>query len=159
MASQFPPRQYEELTHRVTNAGSVEHRMRAFVDALWELMHDTGISWAGFYLDHPGKPDGRRLVLGPHRDKPACSPIGLHGVCGQALTFGTTRIVNDVTELGENYVACDPRDRSEIVVPVQDETGRVFAVLDLDSFDVGAFDEADDRGLRRALLQAGFQPA
>lgn len=133
--------------------------MRVYINALWELMHDTGVSWAGFYLDQPGEPDDRRLMLGPCRNKPACSPIGLHGVCGQSLRFGTTRIVQDVASLGANYVACDPRDQSEIVIPLQNEHGQIWAVLDLDSHDIGAFNETDDAGLRRALIAAGFHPA
>jgi len=159
MDSRTRARPYEVLEQRVTNHGSAEDRMRAFVDALWDLMHPTGVSWAGFYLNQPGEPADRRMVLGPCRDKPACSPIGLHGVCGQALTFGTTRIVQDVKALGANYVACDPRDASEIVIPLQDDSGAVWGVLDLDSHEVNNFSKSDDTGLRRALLAAGFQPA
>jgi putative methionine-R-sulfoxide reductase with GAF domain len=151
-------RPYDKLVQRLTSQGSAAQRMRTFIDALWELLHPTGVSWAGFYLDQPNEPDDRRLLLGPCRDKPACSPIGLHGVCGQALRFGTTRIVHDVIELGSSYVACDPRDKSEIVIPLEDERGHISAVLDLDSHEIGAFDDADDEGLRRALIAAGFHP-
>lgn len=147
-------RPYAELRRRVTNVGDVTHRMRIFIDALWELLSPTGVSWAGFYFDQPGEPDDRRMILGPCRDKPACSPIGLHGVCGQALLAGTTRIVRDVSTLGENYVACDPRDRSEIVIPLKNEHGTIFAVLDLDSHEIGAFDASDDSGLQQALHAA-----
>ena len=159
MASKLHSRPYDKLIKRVACTGAVEHRMRVFIDALWELLHPTGVSWAGFYFDRPNEPDDRRLVLGPCRDKPACSPLGLHGVCGQALRFGTTRIVHDVATLGDDYVACDPRDKSEIVIPLKDEQGNVFAVLDLDSHEVGMFDEDDDAGLRRALVAASFRPA
>jgi putative methionine-R-sulfoxide reductase with GAF domain len=100
--------------------------MRIVVDALWEAFHDHGVSWVGFYLDQPDASDERRLVLGPCRDKPACSPIGLHGVCGQALTSRQTRIVEDVATLGPNYIACDPRDRSEIVIPLQRQAGLIW---------------------------------
>jgi putative methionine-R-sulfoxide reductase with GAF domain len=153
------PRPYDKLAAQLTNTGDLETRMRLFVNALWELLAPTGVSWAGFYLDQPGQPDDRRLILGPCRDKPACSPIGMHGVCGQALRFGTTRIVADVHELGANYVACDPRDRSEIVIPLVNEVGGIWAVLDLDSFDIGSFDASDEAGLRRALAAAGLEPA
>ena len=131
--------------------------MRQVVDALWASLHRSGVSWLGFYIDHPDQPDDRRMMLGPCRDKPACSPIGLHGVCGQALLSKQTRIVRDVAELGANYVACDPRDRSEIVVPLIDEHEQCWAVLDLDSHEIGAFDESDDRGLREVLRAAGLK--
>jgi len=131
-------------------------RMQAVVDVLWDCFHDQGVSWVGFYVDQPNEPDDRRLVLGPCRDKPACSPIGLHGVCGQALRSRAVRIVRDVNELGGNYIACDPRDRSEIVVPLIDSDGNCPAVLDVDSWQVGAFDETDAAGLGEVLRAAGL---
>ncbi len=149
-------RRYDEIATRLTPAGPPEQRMQRVVDVLWEALHEQGVSWVGFYLDVPGAPDEQRLVLGPRRDKPACSPIGLHGVCGQSLTSRKTRIVRDVADLGPNYIACDPRDRSEIVVPLIDHDGTCRAVLDLDSWEVGAFDEHDERGLRTVLEAAGL---
>lgn len=128
--------------------------MQAVVDALWEAFADRGYSWVGFYLEDPDAPDETRLVLGPRRDKPACSPIGLHGACGTAYLSGETLIVRDVKDLGENYIACDPRDRSEIVIPVTDGDGRCRGVLDVDSFEVGAFDDRDEAGLREVLAAA-----
>jgi len=133
-----------------------DDRMRRVIDPLWECLHSRGVSWVGFYVDQPGHPDDVRMILGPCRDKPACSPIGLHGACGQALRSGRTLIVRDVKSLGPNYIACDPRDQSEIVVPLIDEDGRAWAVLDVDSWEVGSFDESDDEGLRTVLRTAGL---
>ena len=112
------------------------------------------MSWVGFYLDQPDQVDDQRLVLGAFRDKPACSPIGLHGVCGQALRFRTTRIVPDVRELGGDYIACDPADLAEIVIPLLDADGACWGVLDLDSRRLAAFDEADEAGLKQVLAAA-----
>lgn len=137
---------------------SRDERMQAVVDALWESLHAKGVSWVGFYIDQLGQPDADRMVLGPRRDKPACSPIGLHGACGQALLSEKVLIVRDVAELGPNYIACDPRDKSEIVLPLIDEAGTCWGVLDVDSWDVGAFDERDAEGLAGVLRAAGFQP-
>jgi putative methionine-R-sulfoxide reductase with GAF domain len=126
--------------------------MQVVVDLLWDALADSGVSWVGFYL-----PDGDdALVLGPRRDKPACSPIGLHGACGQAFTQRRIMVVRDVADLGDGYIACDPRDRSEVVVPLFDEAGACWAVLDLDSHDVGAFDESDAEGLVAVLAAAGL---
>ncbi len=149
-------RDYQAVVDQLKAIGARDQRMRAVVDALWECVGNRGYSWVGFYLDQPNEPDEKRLVLGSCRDKPACSPIGLHGVCGQALLSKKPRIVRDVTELGENYIACDPRDRSEIVMPLLDERGVCWGVLDIDSSDVGAFDESDALGLHQVLEAAGL---
>ena len=149
-------RDYEAVVDRLEPIGARDQRMRAVVDALWDCFGNHGYTWVGFYIDKPNEPDEKRLVLGSCRDKPACSPIGLHGVCGQALRSKKPRIVRDVTELGENYIACDPRDRSEIVMPLLDERGMCWGVLDIDSSDVGAFDESDALGLHQVLEAAGL---
>ncbi len=140
--------------------------MRALSDALWDGLRDRGCSWIGFYLA-PGEnwtdEDGaeRRcgpdeMLLGPHRDRPACSPIGVHGVCGMGWREARPIVVRDVRALGDGYVACDPRDLSEVVVPCLDAAGRVHAVLDADSFEVGAFSVDDALSLRRLLERSGL---
>jgi putative methionine-R-sulfoxide reductase with GAF domain len=145
------------IRDRVRDQSSLQERMKIVVDLLWDGLGDKGVSWVGFYLDQPGQPDDRRMILGPSRNKPACSPIGLHGACGRALLSRQPLIVRDVKELGANYIACDPRDRSEIVIPLMDAaTGSCWGVLDLDSFEVGAFDEGDERGLREVLRAGGL---
>ncbi len=128
-------------------------RMQTVVDRLWEQFSDTGVSWVGFYLYAPEREE---MVLGPRRDKPACSPIGMHGACGRAFRGDAALTVRDVKELGENYIACDPRDRSEVVLPIHDAGDAPIGVLDLDSFDVGSFDETDVAGLQRVLAAAGL---
>lgn len=133
-------------------------RMQRVVDVLWEQLAPTGVSWVGFYLPVAAAfPDGTPgMELGPRRDKPACSPIGLHGACGQAYQTGRALVVADVAELGAGYVACDPRDRSEVVVPLFEADGSCWAVLDLDSHDYGAFSDADAVGLAGVLTAAGL---
>ena len=126
--------------------------MRAVVDAIWHAFSNDGVSWVGFYI-HQG---GEELILDYRRDKPACSPIGLHGACGQVFRSGQPLVVRDVKELGENYVACDPRDQSEVVIPCMEASGKCWGVLDLDSFDIGAFDERDVNGLIQLLRKAGL---
>lgn len=148
----MPGRDYAAIAGQVTSAGDRQQRMQAVADALWAGLRDTGVSWVGFYLaagDHA-------LVLGPRQPKPACSPIGLHGACGQALRSGRPLVVRDVRDLGANYIACDPRDRSEVVVPLRAPDGTCPGVLDLDSPDVGSFDEHDVAGLRAVLRAAGL---
>ncbi len=146
-------RPYDKIAAAVSPDGSREQRMRCVVDALWANLKEAGVSWVGFYV-HEG---GDELVLGPLRDKPACSPIGLHGACGQALTRREPLVVHDVREFGQDYIACDPRDMSEVVIPLLDHDGTCWGVLDLDSFDVGAYDHRDVAGLSDVLQAAGFR--
>lgn len=129
-------------------------RMRAVVETLWHALSAQGVSWVGFYV-RPA-PQAQELVLAVCRDKPACSPIGLHGACGRALLERCVLIVRDVANLGEHYIACDPRDRSEIVLPCLGEDDVCWGVLDLDSHQTLAFDESDARGLHRVLVAAGL---
>jgi putative methionine-R-sulfoxide reductase with GAF domain len=147
-------REYAGVVARVSATGDRESRMRAVVDGLWDALKDTGVSWVGFYV-HAG---GDELVLGPMRDKPACSPIGLRGACGQVFTTRRPLVVRDVKDLGESYIACDPRDRSEVVVPLLESDGTCWGVLDLDSHEAGSFSDDDVVGLLMVLRATGLTP-
>jgi L-methionine (R)-S-oxide reductase len=97
------------------------------------------IVWAGFYFVR-----GRELVLGPFWGRPACVRIAYgRGVCGTAWERGETVVVEDVRTF-PGHIACDPRSRSEVVVPVRWQ-GRVVAVLDVDSGEVGRFGAPEER--------------
>ena len=90
-------------------------RLSPICDLIWEELAPRGVSWVGFYLEDPDSPmeigtENGALLLAARRDKPACSPIGMHGACGQALLEEVVRLVDDVALLGANYIACDPRD-------------------------------------------------
>ncbi len=65
-------------------------------------------------------------------------------------------IIGDVVNLGAEYVACDPRDKSELVIPMFDDEGQCWGVLDLDSRDRDAFSETDLYELRRILESTGL---
>ncbi len=153
-----PARDYSGARSDVRDAigGSTDvmSRLRIVADLLWDRFSDAGVSWGGFYLPDPD--DDSRLVLGPSRNKPACSPIGFDGACGWSWVHQRTLIVTDVAHLGDGYIACDPRDLSEIVIPVGDAEGGRIGVLDLDSFDRGSFDASDAAGLIGLLEAAGF---
>ena len=97
--------------------------------------------WAGFY-----DLKGGQLVVGPYQGTLGCMTIALgRGVCGAVAKTGRTQIETDVhaLELGTAHIACDPNSASEIVVPCFSGSGELFAVLDLDSTEVGSFDEVD----------------
>jgi L-methionine (R)-S-oxide reductase len=95
--------------------------------------------WTGFYRmtrDHT-------LVIGPFQGMHGCLRIDLsRGVCGAAARTQETQLVDDVDEF-PGHIACDPRTRSEIVVPVLKSDGSVLAVLDIDSNDHAAFTDVD----------------
>ena len=77
------------------------------------------------------------------------------GVCGTAAAEQRTVIVPDVEQF-PGHIACDAGSRSEIVVPIVRD-GAVVAVLDLDSYDLAAFDDTDAAGLAPiAALAATF---
>lgn len=143
----------QTLDRAISSDMTRNERMSVFVDALWPVLSPTGVSWLGFYSREPGADE---MILEARRDKPACSPIGLHGACGQSCTTKTTLIVTDVANLGEGYVACDPRDLSELVIPLINEPGECWGVYDADSFDRGSFDEHDARETAALLVAAGL---
>jgi L-methionine (R)-S-oxide reductase len=94
-------------------------------------------SWVGFYILRGGE-----LVLGPFQGKVACVRIAIgRGVCGTAAAERRTLVVRDVEEF-PGHIACDPDSRSEIVVPLV-RGGELLGVLDVDSREIGAFDEVD----------------
>ncbi|MGQ0627038.1 MAG: GAF domain-containing protein [Phycisphaerales bacterium] len=151
-----PARDYVRVLDRLPHPArvSTEEMMQAVADGLWDLFSTKGVSWIGFYTYSKSRPS--EMILGPRRDKPACSPIGLHGACGQCLRAARPLVVRDVASLGANYVACDPRDRSEVVVPLLNPDGSAWAVLDGDSHDVDAFDTFDALALWRLLRHVGL---
>ena len=98
-------------------------------------------SWVGFYIMKQ-----YQLVLGPFQGNVACVRIALdRGVCGAAATQRRTIMVQDVSKF-PGHIACDGGTKSEIVVPIKRD-GQVVAVLDLDSYELAAFDEVDSQGL------------
>ena len=102
-------------------------------------------SWTGFYR----VVEPELLRIGPYQGPPGCLEIRFgDGVCGAAAAQATTQVVGDVHDF-PGHIACDPRARSEIVVPVRDAAGRLAAVLDVDSHQPDSFDEADRSGLER----------
>jgi len=145
-------RDYEDLMSRIEVHADRDRAAQSFVDVVWEALHSTGVSWLGFYLHESAD----ELVLGPCRNSPACSPIGMHGACGRAFASRQAVLVRDVSELGENYIACDPRDKSELVIPLFGRTGLCWGVFDADSHEVGAFSESDVAGITALLGKAGL---
>ncbi len=106
------------------------------------LHNEFGFWWTGFYRVE----DEDVLVLGPFQGPVACTRIRRgKGVCGTAWAEDRTVVVPDVSEF-PGHIACSAESRSEIVVPVR-AGGRTVAVLDIDSRELGTFDDVDARWL------------
>lgn len=108
------------------------------------LHHAFGNLWTGFYrVVTPGV----LLSVGPYQGSLGCLDIAFgRGVCGSAAAAGTTVIVPDVHAF-PGHITCDPRSRSEIVIPVFDAHGALLAVLDIDASVPDAFGDVDREGL------------
>ena len=99
-------------------------------------------SWVGFYVVRGGE-----LVLGPFQGNVACVRIAVgRGVCGTAAAERRIVVAPDVDQF-PGHIACDAGSRSEIVVPIFARGGALAAVLDIDSYELAAFDEVDAAGL------------
>ena len=138
---------YNELAPQVEALVSGETDLIANLANVAAVLKEAfGFFWVGFYL----KKDDQ-LVLGPFQGPLACTRIDFDkGVCGHAYTNRETVIVPDV-EAFPGHIACSSASRSEIVVPMFDETGEVFAVLDVDSDRLDDFSDTDRVGLERIV--------
>jgi putative methionine-R-sulfoxide reductase with GAF domain len=137
----------------VADLPDAEARMKAATEILWRELSPRGVNWLGFYTLTE---DADAMVLVACRPKPACSPIGLHGVCGRGCLQRRSQVVEDCHALGDDHIVCDPANRSEVVVPLLEPDGTCRAVLDLDSRDLASFDASDAAGLEEALRAAGL---
>jgi L-methionine (R)-S-oxide reductase len=112
------------------------------------IHHAFGHLWTGFYrVVEPGA----LLRVGPYQGSLGCLDIAFgRGVCGTAAAKMKTVIVADVGKF-PGHITCDARSRSEIVVPVRGARGDLIAVLDIDSEQLDAFNQDDQRGLERLV--------
>lgn len=135
---------YAVAERQIRSIVSGETDVTANMSNVAAVLHMTfGFWWTGFY-----RVSGDELVLGPFQGPVACTRIGFgRGVCGTAWKEAKTVIVPDVEKF-PGHIACSSESRSEIVVPVM-ASGKVVAVLDIDSIDYAAFDMTDQVWLER----------
>lgn len=136
---------YEALLPAIISLMDGENDDIARMANLTSLLHsEFGFWWTGFYRVSC---DGD-LVLGPFQGPLACTRIAFgKGVCGTAWKEQHTVIVPDVDKF-PGHIACSSESRSEIVVPVWHD-GQIAGVLDIDSRDLGTFDQTDADWLER----------
>ncbi|PVZ72548.1 GAF domain-containing protein [Pelagibaculum spongiae] len=103
------------------------------------------LNWAGFYWMRD-----QQLLLGQFQGKPACVeiPIG-KGVCGTCAETRQIQMIEDVHAF-PGHIACDAASNSELVVPVIVDD-QLLGVLDLDSPNIGRFNQQDAEGIAGLL--------
>ena len=136
-ASKFE--KYEALLPQIESLIAYETSLTANLANVSAALREVfGWWWVGFYLV-----DGEELVLGPFQGPVACTRIRFgRGVCGTAWKEAKSQLVPDVEKF-PGHIACSSASVSEIVVPVTDKSGKVVAVLDVDSERYDVLDETD----------------
>jgi L-methionine (R)-S-oxide reductase len=119
------------IARMATIAALLHHKMESF-------------SWTGFYLLSDSD-----LIVGPYQGRLACQVLERNrGVCWSGINEQKTIIVPDVHRF-PGHIACDPKSRSEIVIPIRDKQGTIIGVMDIDSEIAGNFDETDSAHLEK----------
>ena len=137
----------EQIKAVTEGEGNVIARMATVSCLLAQAFAD--FFWTGFYIVDGEKPD--ELVIGPYQGSLGCLRIAFgRGVCGTAAATGQTQLVDNVHDF-PGHIACDSRSVSEIVVPVFNPSGKLIAVLDIDSVKAANFDEIDQKYLEQIM--------
>ena len=137
-------RLYEQLAELIEGKSP---NLTAAMATLCALLHHKMQHhfWTGFYL----VAGENELHVGPYQGPVACQVLRDRGVCLHAVQTKAPVVVPDVEQF-PGHIACDPRSKSEIVLPVmKGET--VVAVLDVDSNKLHQFDESDVAPLAQIL--------
>ena len=106
-------------------------------------------NWVGVYVLN-----GPTLELGPYIGAPTEHTridVGV-GVCGTAVARNEDMNVPDVTA-ADNYLACSLETRSELVVLIRSQDGRIVGQIDIDSHELAAFGP-DEETLVRGVAEA-----
>jgi GAF domain-containing protein len=138
---------YESLSRDLRKLITDQTDFLANISNFAALLFSTlpNLNWAGFYLLR-----GSDLVLGPFQGKPACSCIAMgDGVCGTAALQRAAVLVPNVHAF-PGHIVCDEASQSEMVLPVFKDS-RLIGVLDLDSPQLGRFDDTDREQIESLL--------
>lgn len=102
-------------------------------------------SWTGFYF----VTSENELHVGPYQGPVACQVLRDRGVCLHCVQTRQPVVVPDAEKF-PGHIACDPRSKSETVLPlIKEDT--VIAVLDVDSHKLAQFDQDDVASLAKIL--------
>jgi GAF domain-containing protein len=135
---------YEQLQELVTQTDNRMARMATTAALLHHKM--PHYFWTGFYTLIDGE-----LIVGPYQGPLACQVLEKKkGVCWATVEKEKTIVVPDVHKF-PGHIPCDSRSNSEIVVPLFNEEGQVWSVLDVDSQKLDAFSEIDKEWLEKIV--------
>ncbi|MDR2291935.1 MAG: GAF domain-containing protein [Prevotellaceae bacterium] len=138
---------YKCLTEQIKSlVGNEKNIIANMANVSAAIRQSFDFLWVGFYLCE----NDSELVLGPFQGSIACMRIKFgQGVCGMAWKEQRTVIVDDVDKF-PGHIACSSASKSEIVVPLFKHK-KIFAVLDIDSDKLNAFDDIDKTALENMM--------
>lgn len=137
-------RLYRQIQSYVETTSDIWARLATIEAVLHHKM--PSFFWTGVYALVEDE-----LIVRSYQGPVACQKLKHHtGVCWTAVLREETVIVDNVAEF-PGHIACNSRSKSEIVIPVRDREGKVFACLDVDSEELEAFDREDELGLKKIL--------
>jgi len=131
---------YNQLSELLPKSNDTLARMATVIAVLHHKM--DYYFWTGFYFLKDGQ-----LIVGPYQGPVACQELEKgKGVCWTGIQRKEPVIVPDVEQF-PGHIACDPRSKSEIVLPVKDDNDEIIGVLDIDGKELNAFDKTDEQEL------------
>ena len=140
---------YEKVTESIQAMIKGEKDLLAVLSTIsCELYHSFDHwNWVGFYR----RTDARTLKVGPYQGGHGCLTIDTdRGVCGACVREKSIMMIRDVSTV-DNHIICDSKTKSEMVLPIVGSPGTVLAVFDLDSTELGAFDQTDKEYLSKLV--------
>ncbi|HUW04995.1 MAG TPA: GAF domain-containing protein [Williamwhitmania sp.] len=136
---------YDQLTELVKKSQDPTARMCS-ISAVLKHKLDY-FFWCGFYCLTPEQ----KLIVRTYQGPVACMELKTDvGVCWAGINQGKTIMVEDVEQF-PGHIACDSRSKSEIVVPVFNPEKIIVGVMDVDSSELGSFDEIDAKWLEKIV--------
>lgn len=137
-------RLYEQIKAYVGSTDDIWARLATMEAVLHHKMQ--AFFWTGVYALVEDE-----LIVRSYQGPVACQKLRHHtGVCWAAMKSGETVIVPDV-ESFPGHIAYNSLSKSEIVIPIRNREGHLFACLDVDSDRLNAFDREDEEGLKKVL--------
>ena len=135
--------QYEQLKKQLSLLVDGENDVIANLGNIIAGLHfEMNWFWTGLY-----RVDGDQLVLSVFQGPIACTRIHKgRGVCGKAFETESPILVPNVNEF-EGHIACSTASKSEVVIPIYNQSGKLAFILDVDSDQLDHFDQEDVDGL------------